>query len=134
MRRQVLTCQDVNVWPERALDFAFGTSVGGELVALAALTGPHSTFDVGPFPTESSGVLAVADFFGPANVTEAASGFSASGRRDAFGDNQESPILASPAHYVRPQAPPILNRSRRQRHQGPRITGDRALHGPTESR
>ena len=29
--------------------FAFGTSVGGQLVALAALTGPRSTFDVGAY-------------------------------------------------------------------------------------
>ncbi len=51
--------------------FAFGTSVGGELVALAALTGGHSAFDVGPFATEPSDLIAVADMFGPANLTEA---------------------------------------------------------------
>jgi len=40
--------------------FAFGTSVGGQLVALAALTGPHSAFDVGPYATEPSNLRAVA--------------------------------------------------------------------------
>jgi acetyl esterase/lipase len=32
--------------------FAFGTSVGGQLVTLAALTGPHSAWDAGPYPAE----------------------------------------------------------------------------------
>jgi acetyl esterase/lipase len=53
--------------------FAFGTSVGGEPVALAALTGPHSAFDAGPYATEPSNLIAVADMFGPANLTERAS-------------------------------------------------------------
>ena len=91
--------------------FAFGTSVGGELVALAALTGPHSVFDVGPYPSESSGVLAVADMFGPANLTETASGFSASGRKQVFGenmDNKEALLSASPTHFVAANSPPIL--------------------------
>ena len=88
--------------------FAFGTSVGGQMVALAALTGPHSAFDVGAFPTESSSVVAVADIFGPANLTERASGFSPSGIQDVFGYNHRAVILASPTHYIAPHAPPIL--------------------------
>ena len=59
--------------------FAFGTSVGGQLVALAALTGPDSLYDVGSYPTESSALRAVADLFGPANLTQPASGFTPSG-------------------------------------------------------
>ena len=66
--------------------FAFGTSVGGQLVALAALTGPHSAFDVGPYATEPSNLLAVADLFGPANLTERASGFSPSDIQQVFGN------------------------------------------------
>jgi len=89
--------------------FAFGTSVGGQLVALAALTGPHSTFDVGPYPTESSNLLAVVDIFGPANLTETASGFSPSGIEQVFGKNDHRDLaLASPTHFVVPNAPPIL--------------------------
>jgi len=88
--------------------FAFGTSVGGELSALAALTGPHSMFDVGPYPTESSSVLAVADIFGPANLTEAASGFTPSDIQQVFGNNKREVVLASPTHFVVANSPPIL--------------------------
>ena len=89
--------------------FAFGTSVGGQLVALAALTGPHSVFDVGPYPTEPSNLLAVADMFGPANLTERASGFSPSGIEQVFGKSDHRDlVLASPTHFVVPNSPPIL--------------------------
>lgn len=90
--------------------FAFGTSVGGQLVALAALTGSHSGFDVGPYGTASSSVTAVADIFGPANLTEAASGYSRSGILEVFGNNSSRSDLvrASPTHYVTGSAPPIL--------------------------
>ena len=89
--------------------FAFGTSVGGQLVALAALTGSHSRFDVGAYATEPSNVAAVVDMFGPANLTQAASGFTSSGIQNAFGRNDHRDlVLASPVHYVAPHAPPIL--------------------------
>ncbi len=89
--------------------FAFGTSVGGELVALAALTGQHSAFDVGPYATEPSNLIAVADIFGPANLTERASGFSPSGIQQVFGNNDHRGlVLASPTHFVAPNSPPIL--------------------------
>lgn len=89
--------------------FAFGTSVGGQLVALAALTGSHSAFDVGPYETEPSNLTAAADMFGPANLTEPASGFTPSGIQEAFGaNNHRDLVLASPTHYVAPNSPPIL--------------------------
>jgi len=90
--------------------FAFGTSVGGQLVALAALTGAHSAFDVGAYATEPSNLLAVADIFGPANLTERASGFfSPSDIQQVFGTNDPRDlVLASPTHYVIPNSPPIL--------------------------
>ena len=89
--------------------FAFGTSVGGQLVALAALTGPHSGFDVGPYPTEPSNLLAVVDMFGPANLTEQSSGFSPSDIEQVFGKHdRRDVVLASPTHFVAPKAPPIL--------------------------
>jgi len=89
--------------------FAFGTSVGGQLVALAALTGPHSAFDVGPYATEPSNLLAVADLFGPANLNERASGFSPSDIQQVFGpDDHRDLALASPTHYAIPNSPPIL--------------------------
>jgi acetyl esterase/lipase len=89
--------------------FAFGTSVGGQLVALAALTGPHSAFDVGPYAMEPSNLTAVADMFGPANLTERASGFTPSGIQQVFGtSNHQFLVLASPTHFVAPNSPPIL--------------------------
>jgi acetyl esterase/lipase len=89
--------------------FAFGTSVGGELVALAALTGSHSAFDVGPYQTEPSNLTAVADMFGPANLTQPASGFTTSGIQQVFGSNDHRDLLlASPTHFVAPNSPPIL--------------------------
>lgn len=88
--------------------FAFGTSVGGQLVALAALTGPKSTFDVGPYLTEPSNLAAAVDMFGPANLAEKASGFSAFDIRQVFGNNRHEVDFASPTHFVAPNAPPIL--------------------------
>ena len=89
--------------------FAFGTSVGGQLAALTALTGPHSAWDVGPYPTEPSNLLAVADMFGPANLTERASGFSPSGIQQVFGkSDRRGLVLASPTHFVVANSPPIL--------------------------
>jgi acetyl esterase/lipase len=89
--------------------FAFGTSVGGQLVALAALTSRRSVFDVGPYATEPSSVVAVADMFGPANLTQRASGFTPSGIQQAFGSaDHRDLVLASPTHFVAPDSPPIL--------------------------
>jgi acetyl esterase/lipase len=89
--------------------FAFGTSVGGQLVTLAALTGSHSPWDVGDYLTEPSDLLAVSDMFGPANLTEKASGFSHSGIQDAFGTiNRRVLVLASPTNYVVAKSPPVL--------------------------
>lgn len=89
--------------------FAFGTSVGGQLVTLAALTGPRSPWDAGPYATEPSNLRAVADMFGPANLTERASGFSPSGIQQVFGSGaRRDLILASPTHFVAANSPPIL--------------------------
>ncbi len=85
--------------------FAFGTSSGGELVALAALTGPHSEFDVGPYLNESSSLTAVVDMFGPANLTSHA---SYSDAQRVFGGNQNNLVLASPTHFVTANSPPIM--------------------------
>jgi acetyl esterase/lipase len=86
--------------------FGFGTSVGGQLAALAALTGPHSVFDVGPYLAEPSSVMAVVDMFGPANLSEGG-GFSTADVQRVF-NNQGDIVLASPTHFVVAHAPPIL--------------------------
>ena len=87
--------------------FVFGTSSGGELAALAALTGGDSAFDVGPYLNEPSGVAAAVDMFGPANLSKAA-GYSPADTFRDFGDNLTAEVLASPTHFVAPHAPPIL--------------------------
>jgi len=95
--------------------FAFGTSSGGQLVALAALTGAHSMFDVGPYFNESSSIMAAADMFGPANLTSYASHLDP---QKVFGNNQTNLVLASPTHYVASNAA-HPNHSGRQRHERP---------------
>ena len=85
--------------------FAFGTSYGGTLAALAALTGGHSQFDIGPYATTSSAIAAAVDMFGPANLP---GWISPQSFHIAFGSNRANLVLASPAHYVKPNAPPIL--------------------------
>jgi dipeptidyl aminopeptidase/acylaminoacyl peptidase len=53
--------------------------------------------------------VAVADMFGPANLTQRASGFTRSGIETAFGrDSRQDLLHASPTHYVASNAPPIL--------------------------
>jgi acetyl esterase/lipase len=85
--------------------FAFGTSYGGTLVALAALTGGHSHFDVGPYATTSSAIVAAVDMFGPADLP---GWISAQYFHIVFGGNRANLVLASPVRYVRAHAPPIL--------------------------
>jgi len=85
--------------------FAFGTSYGGTLVALAALTGGHSNYDVGPYATTSSAIAAAVDMFGPADLP---GWISSQDFHIAFGSNRANLVLASPTHYVKANAPPIL--------------------------
>jgi acetyl esterase/lipase len=85
--------------------FAFGTSYGGTLVALAALTGGHSHFDVGPYATTSSAITAAVDMFGPADLP---GWISSQSFHIAFASNRANLVLASPVHYVQAGAPPIL--------------------------
>ena len=73
--------------------FLFGTSAGGELSAIAALTGPNSEFDVGPYLNESSSVTAAVDMFGPANLTSCA--WYSDPQRE-FGSNQSNLVLPVP--------------------------------------
>ena len=85
--------------------FAFGTSSGGELVALAALTGPHSQFDIGSYLNESSSLTAAVDMFGPTNLTSYS---SYSDTLRVFGNNQTDMVLASPTHFIAANSPPIM--------------------------
>lgn len=85
--------------------FAFGTSYGGLLVGLAALTGDKSNFDVGAYLDTSSAILAAVDMFGPADLP---GWISSQGLNVVFGGNRGNLVLASPTYYVKPNAPPIL--------------------------
>ena len=85
--------------------FLFGSSAGGQLSAIAALTGTQSEFDKGPYLNESSSVTAAVDMFGPANLTSYP---SYSTPQKIFGDNQSNLVLASPTYYVKSNVPPIL--------------------------
>jgi acetyl esterase/lipase len=85
--------------------FAFGTSYGGTLAALAALTGGHSKFDAGPYPATSSAIAAAVDMFGPADLP---GWISPQGFHVVFGGSRAKLVLASPVHYVKADAPPIL--------------------------
>jgi acetyl esterase/lipase len=85
--------------------FAFGTSYGGTLAVLAALTGGHSKFDVGPCANTSSAIKAAVDMFGPADLP---GWISPQSFHIAFGGNRPNLVLASPVHYVKADAPPIL--------------------------
>ncbi len=87
--------------------FAFGTSAGGQLVTLAALLGPNSTYDVGPYLNESSGITAAVDMFGPTNLTEE-SGYSSMGILQVFGSNTSNEVMASPSYFVKAKSPPIM--------------------------
>jgi acetyl esterase/lipase len=91
--------------------FAFGTSVGGQLVALAALTGAHSAFDVGPYQTQPSNLTALVDTFGPANLTQSASGFTASGIRQAAGDQTQLVLVQNMGHMFVQVGPKSLDPS-----------------------
>jgi len=86
--------------------FAFGTSVGGEMVALAALIGSHSVFNVGPYLNESSSIVAGVDLFGPADLISC--GCFSNVTTMVFGNNQTLMRLASPMNYIRQNAPPLL--------------------------
>ena len=63
-------------------------------MTLAALTGGHSNFDVGPYATTSSAIVAAVDMFGPADLP----GRVPTNFHLAFGSNRANLVLASPAH------------------------------------
>jgi len=73
--------------------FAFGTSYGGMLATLAALTGGHSNFDVGPYATASSAITAAVDMFGPADLP---GWISPQSFHIAFASNRANLVLGFP--------------------------------------
>jgi acetyl esterase/lipase len=91
----------------------WGASAGGHLAALLGVTSGDETFEGGGHPDESSGVQAVVDLFGPADLE--APDFVANAdeiTRTVFGADGAGPseVLArfSPVRYVSPGDPPVL--------------------------
>jgi acetyl esterase/lipase len=87
-------------------------SAGGNLAPLAGLAGPDAGFEAGQYLDQSSAVRAVADMFGPTDLT--APDFNRLQRyllNRAFGTTDASDptlVAASPVNYAHAGAPPFL--------------------------
>lgn len=89
----------------------WGGSAGGHLASFAGLTDANAGFDVGEHTNQSSSVHAVADLFGPTDLTANFSPLQYLLLYRAFGTiDSQSPILkqASPVNYISRAAPPFL--------------------------
>jgi acetyl esterase/lipase len=82
---------------------AWGSSGGGTLVSLLGLAGPQAGFDRGPWPDQPSGVQAVVDMFGPADLTDLgdSAGFDRAIAWLALGGSSAVRRAASPLTYAR---------------------------------
>ncbi len=99
---------DIGIDPNRI--GAWGSSGGGGLVSLLALTGPEAGFDHGQYLGQSSAVQAVVDMFGPANINDMndSSPFGRFILQLWFGSSSTSRRSASPITYVHAGAPRFL--------------------------
>jgi acetyl esterase/lipase len=81
---------------------AWGSSGGGTLVSLLGLAAPEAGFDRGPWSGQPSGVQAVVDMFGPADLTDLgdSAGFDRAIARLALGGSPAVRRAASPLTYV----------------------------------
>jgi acetyl esterase/lipase len=81
---------------------AWGSSGGGTLVSLLGLAGPQAGFDHGQYADQPSGVQAVVDMFGPADLTNLADSapFDRLIARLALGGSVRVRRSASPLTYV----------------------------------
>lgn len=92
---------------------AWGGSAGGHLVSMLGTTGTSAGFDAGQYLEQSSGVQAVVDMFGPADLTAGGWGpYATSVIQQVFGvaPGQDSGALAhaSPVTYIQSNDPPFL--------------------------
>jgi acetyl esterase/lipase len=99
---------DLDIDPARI--GAWGSSAGGQLVAMLGLAGPAAGFDVGQYLDQPSTVQVVVDMFGPTDLTDFgdANGFASVIAYLGLGDNPGTLHSASPINYVTPAAPPFL--------------------------
>jgi acetyl esterase/lipase len=100
---------------------AMGDSAGGQIVSLLGLAGSSAGFDGGRYADESSSVQAVADLYGPADLTTTDwidDPFIQAYAPQAFGTkfgpgpagsaSTKALVAASPDSYIGPDAPPFL--------------------------
>lgn len=92
---------------------AWGGSAGGHLVSMLGTAGPGAGFDTGQYLQQSSGLQAVVDMFGPADLTAGGWGPSATSVIQqvfgaAPGQNNSALAHASPVTYVQPSDPSFL--------------------------
>ena len=92
---------------------AWGGSAGGHLVSMLGTAGPSAGFDTGQYLEQSSGLQAVVDMFGPADLTAGGWGsYATSVVQQVFGvtPGQDNGVLAhaSPVTYIQPNDPPFL--------------------------
>jgi len=100
---------------------AYGPSAGGHLAAMLGVTGSARQFEVGEHLTYSSGVQAVADFFGPTDFLQMDAHRPPGGMVHDGADSPESMLVggairenkdkvasANPITYVGGDAPPFL--------------------------
>lgn len=89
---------------------AWGSSAGGHLVSLLALSGPSAGWDLGENLDQSSQVQAVVDWFGPTHFQglESAPESSRQIVLKAFGPDSLSWRQGSPLFWVHAGAPPFL--------------------------
>lgn len=89
----------------------WGSSAGGQLVAMLGTAGPSAGFDVGQYADQSSRVQAVVDMFGPTNLNQMGDSnwFGQNVMKIAFGRaSSAEKTAASPVSSVRPEDPPFL--------------------------
>ena len=93
---------------------AWGASAGGHLAAMLGTTGNIRDFDVGENLSFSSQVQAVADFFGPMDLTRLRPASMEAGSAESrfigctIKDNLNKARRASPITYVTKNCPPFL--------------------------
>lgn len=89
---------------------AWGSSAGGNLVALLGTAGPTAGFDGGQYQDQSSRLQAVVDMFGPTDVTRTddSNAFARAIFQLVLGNSATLRRAASPVADVAPHDPPFL--------------------------
>ncbi len=84
----------------------WGSSAGGTLAVLLGVVGPEAGFDQGQYADQSSGVRAVVDMFGAADLTDLgdSDAFTRTIARLALGGSTSVRRSASPLSYLGPDA------------------------------